>query len=146
MSESNPSLYELLLQNFEGELELNQVGEEDQQTLSVLDNLQRILNSRAGTLAHLPDYGLPDMGMILQGLPGSAHGLMSTMVNTLLKFEPRLAAVDVVLLPQSRPGHLEYTLDVQLKGGRRVSFGTTLAPEGKVLVRHLKRQSYLSKS
>ncbi|NNA00388.1 type VI secretion system baseplate subunit TssE [Pseudomonas lundensis] len=144
MSELNPSLYEMLLQNFDGELGLHQVSEADQPTLSVLDNLQRILNSRAGTLSHLPDYGLPDMGLILQGLPATAHGLMSTLTNTLLKYEPRLAAVNIELLPQTLPGHLEYALDVQLKGGEHMSFGTTLAPEGKVLVRHLKRQHYLS--
>ncbi|WP_166366860.1 type VI secretion system baseplate subunit TssE [Pseudomonas akapageensis] len=145
MTEFNPSLYETLLQNFTGELDLHSVGEEDQQTLSVLDNVQRILNSRAGTLSHLPDYGLPDMGQILQGLPASAQGLMNTMATTLLNYEPRLASVNIELLPQVLPGHLEYALDMQLKGGRRVSFGTTLAPEGRVLVRHLKRQAYLSK-
>ncbi|MCP1446051.1 type VI secretion system protein [Pseudomonas sp. GGS8] len=146
MTELNPSLYEMLLQNFNGELELYRVSEEDQHALSVLDNLQRILNSRAGTLSHLPDYGLPDMGLILQGLPATAHGLMGTMVDTLLKYEPRLAAVSVELLPQVQPGHLEYALDMRLKGGARVTFGTTVGPEGKVLVRHLKRQNYLSKS
>ncbi|SEL44616.1 type VI secretion system protein [Pseudomonas agarici] len=88
MSELNPSLYEMLLQNFAGELDLCRVQQEDQYTLSVLDNLQRILNSRAGALSHLPDYGLPDMGMILQGLPASAHGLMDTLAVTLLKYEP----------------------------------------------------------
>jgi type VI secretion system protein len=139
MAELNPSLYEMLLQNFAGELDLHRVDEADQHTLSVLDNLQRILNSRAGTLSHLPDYGLPDMGVILQGLPATAHGLMQIMVDTLLKYEPRLAAVSIELLPQTRPGHLEYALDVQLKGGRRAIFGTTVAPEGNVVVRHLKR-------
>lgn len=145
MSELSPSLYEILLQNFEGELDLYLVREEDQHTLSVLDNLQRILNSRAGAISHLPDYGLPDMGLILQGLPASAHGLMSTLTATLLKYEPRLAAVNIELLPQTQPGHLDYTLDVQLKEGERVTFGTTFSPEGNVLVRHLKRQHYLSK-
>ena len=145
MSELNPSLYEMLLQNFDGELDLYRVREEDQHTLSVLDNLQRILNSRAGSLSHLPDYGLPDMGLILQGLPAAAHGLMGTLTATLLKYEPRLEAVNIELLPQTQPGHLEYALDAQLKGGERVTFGTTLAPEGKVLVRHLKRQHYLPK-
>ncbi|MDI2590456.1 type VI secretion system baseplate subunit TssE [Pseudomonas sp. 681] len=145
MTEYNPSLYEMLLQNFEGELDLYRVNEEDQHILSVLDNLQRILNSRAGALSHLPDYGLPDMSLILQGLPATAHGLINTMTDTLLKYEPRLAAVAIELLSQVMPGHLEYALDMQLKDGQRVSFGTTLAPEGKVLVRHLKRQHCLSK-
>lgn len=138
-----PSLYEILLQNFDGELDLQRVTEEDQATLSVLDNLHRILNSRAGTLDHLPDYGLPDMGLILHGLPATAQELIRTMAATLLKYEPRLAALNIELLPQVLPGHLDYALDLQLKGGTRVTFGTTLAPEGKVLVRHLKRQQSL---
>lgn len=146
MPETTPSLYELLLQNFAGDLELHRVDAENQQTLSVLDNLQRILNSRAGALSHLPDYGLPDMGTILQGLPATAHVMMTTLVGTLLKYEPRLAAVDIDMLPQTRAGHLEYTLYVQLKNGERMTFGTTLAPVGKVLVRHLKQQGYLSNS
>lgn len=144
MTEFNPSLYETLLQNFDGDLDLHQVSEEDQHSLSVLDNLQRILNSRAGALAHLPDYGLPDMGQILQGLPGSAHQLMEIMQDTLIKYEPRLATMNIELLEQTLPGHLEYSLDALLKSGRQITFGTTVAPEGKVLVRHLKRQQWLS--
>ncbi len=145
MTEDTPSLYERLLQNFDGELDLHQVSEADQHTLSVLDNLQRILNSRAGALSHLPDYGLPDMGRIMQGLPATAHDLIGTMTATVLKYEPRLATVAIELLPQTLPGHLEYALDLQLKDGHHVTFGSTLTPDGKVLVRHLKRQQYLSK-
>jgi type VI secretion system protein len=130
MTEPNPSLYEMLLQNFDGELDLHRVSEQDQHTLSVLDNLQRILNCRAGA--------------VLQGLPATAHTLMKTMTDTLLKYEPRLTELAIELLPQVLPGHLECALDVQLKGGRRVSFGTTVGPEGKVLVRHLTRQNYFS--
>jgi type VI secretion system protein len=63
---------------------------ENQVILSVLDNMQRVLNCRAGTLAHLPDYGLPDMTKILQGMPGTAHELMGTLSAVLLKYEPRL--------------------------------------------------------
>lgn len=139
MTEPNPSLYEMLLQNFDGELDLYRVSEQDQHTLSVLDNLQRILNSRSGTLSHLPDYGLPDMGTILQGLPATAHTLVAAMTDTLLKYEPRLTAIAIELQPQALPGHLECALDVQLNGGQRLTIGTTLGPEGKVLVRHLKR-------
>lgn len=145
MTEYNPSLYERLLQNFDGDLDQHHVSEADQHTLSVLDNLQRILNSRAGALSHLPDYGLRDMGQILQGLPATAHDLIGTMTATVLKYEPRLATVSIELLPQTLPGHLEYALDLQLKDGQRVAFSSTLTPDGKVLVRHLKRQQYLSK-
>ena len=143
MPETSPSLYEILLRNFCGELALDQVNEDDQLTLSVLDNIQRILNSRAGSLSHLPDYGLPDMGTVLQGLPASAHGVMNDIARTLRRYEPRLAQVSVQLIPQSRPGHLDYALDVVIKVGGRASFGTTLGAVGRVVVRHLKQEGYL---
>ncbi|CNI58412.1 type VI secretion system baseplate subunit TssE [Yersinia pekkanenii] len=141
---SSPSLYEQLLGNFTGGLELHQVSDENQVILSVLDNMQRILNCRAGTLSHLPDYGLPDMSEILQGLPGTAHSLLTTLSATLLKYEPRLKSLQVILLPQTAPGHLEYAIEAELKGLGLVRYGTAFMPEGRVLMRHLKQQHYLN--
>ncbi|CAI1880105.1 type VI secretion system lysozyme-like protein [Serratia quinivorans] len=138
-----PSLYEALFGNFTGGLDLHRVSEENQVILSVLDNMQRILNCRAGTLAHLPDYGLPDMTTILQGLPGTAHKLMSTLSAVLLKYEPRLSAIEVVLLEQSVPGELRYAIDAELKGLGLVRYGTEFMPEGRVLLRHLKQQQLI---
>lgn len=144
MPELSPSLYETLLQNFEGDLELKHREEHEQYVLSVLDNLQRILNSRAGTLSHLPDFGLPDMGLILQGLPAAAHGLIQTMAATLLKYEPRLTSLDIQILPQTAPGHLSYSLQAQLRGNVAVTFATTLNPAGRALVRYLKQGRFQS--
>jgi len=140
-----PSLYEVLTGSFAGGLELDQVSEEEQVILSVLDNMQRILNSRAGTLSHLPDYGLPDMSKILQGMPGSAHELMVTLSDRLLKYEPRLQKINVVMLEQSVPGELRYAIDAELKGIGLVRYGTEFMPEGRVFIRHLKQQQYLDK-
>ncbi|MDI3365882.1 type VI secretion system baseplate subunit TssE [Pantoea sp. V108_6] len=139
----SPSLYELLAGNFSGGLSLNQVSEENQVILSVLDNMQRILNCRAGTLAHLPDYGLPDMTKILQGIPGTAHEMMGTLSAVLLKYEPRLKKITVVMLEQKVPGELRYAIDAELKGIGLVRYGTEFMPEGRVLLRHLKQQQYL---
>lgn len=138
-----PSLYETFFGNFAGGLDLHQVSEENQVILSVLDNMQRILNARAGTLAHLPDYGLPDMTKILQGMPGTAHELMETLSTVLLKYEPRLQRIDVVLLEQTQPGELRYAIDAELKGVGLVRYGTAFMPEGKILIRHMKLQHYL---
>lgn len=137
------SLYELLYGNFSGGLSLHQVSEQNQVILSVLDNMQRILNCRAGTLAHLPDYGLPDMTKILQGMPGSAHQLITTLSVVLLKYEPRLSRITVVMLEQTQPGELRYAIDAELKGIGLVRYGTEFMPEGRVLIRHLKQQQYL---
>lgn len=138
-----PSLYDMLYGNVAGGLELNHVSEENQLILSVLDNMQRILNCRAGTLAHLPDYGLPDMTKILQGMPGTAHQLIATLSGVLLKYEPRLKSLNVTLLEQTQPGELRYAIDAELKGLGLVRYGTEFMPEGRVLLRHLKQQQYL---
>lgn len=140
---NTPSLYEMLSGNFSGGLSLSQVSEQNQVILSVLDNMQRILNSRAGTLAHLPDYGLPDMTKILQGMPGTAHELITTLSAVLLKYEPRLSKINVVMQEQIRPGELRYAIDAELKGVGLVRYGTEFLPEGRVLIRHLKHQQYL---
>ena len=47
-----PSLYDILLGNFSGGFPLHAVSENTQVILSVLDNMQRILNTRAGSLKH----------------------------------------------------------------------------------------------
>jgi len=144
MSESpRPSLYETLYGNFTGGLYLHEISEQSQVILSVLDNMQRILNSRAGALAHMPDYGLPDMTRILQGMPGTAHELMGTLSAVLLKYESRLKKITVVLLEQNVPGELRYAIDAELKGIGLVRYGTEFMPEGRVLLRHLKQQQYL---
>lgn len=111
--------------------------------MSVLDNIQRILNSRAGALTHLPDYGLPDMSKILHGMPGTAHELITTLSEVLLKFEPRLRSLRVRLKPDREIEQLTYTLEAELHGVGLVRYGTEFMPEGKLLIRHLKRQDYL---
>lgn len=144
MSESpRPSLYETLYGNFTGGLDLHHVSEQNEVILSVLDNMQRILNCRAGTLAHLPDYGLPDMTKTLQGMPGTAHQLLKTFSDVLLKYEPRLKNINVILLDQHIPGELRYAIDAELKGIGLVRYGTEFMPEGRVMLRHLKQQQYI---
>lgn len=139
----NPSLYDTLYGNFDGGLDLELMSEENQVILSVLDNMQRILSCRAGTLAHLPDYGLPDMTQILQGMPGTAHQLMGSLSSVLLKYEPRLKSIRVAMLEQTQTGELRYALDAELKHIGLVRYGTEFMPEGRVLLRHLKQQQYL---
>lgn len=143
---TTPSLYEMLTGNFTGGLELAQVCETNQVILSVLDNMQRILNCRAGTLAHLPDYGPPDMTGILQGMPGTAHQLIGTLSSVLLKYEPRLKRIEVILLEPTQPGELRYAIDAELKGLGLVRYGTEFMPEGKILLRHLKQQQLIKQN
>ncbi len=83
------------------------------------------------------------MTKILQEMPGTAHQLMNTLSDVLLKYEPRLDKITVVMLEQTQPGELRYAIDAELKGVGLVRYGTEFMPEGRVLIRHLKQQQYL---
>ncbi|MDD9339943.1 type VI secretion system baseplate subunit TssE [Providencia heimbachae] len=141
---SQPSLYEMLTGYFAGGLPIETIDEEEQLILSVMDNIRRILNSRAGTIDHLPDYGLPDMSKMIQGLPGTAHNMMNILSNTLLKYEPRIKSLSLVLLPQNEFGTLRYSLDVELHERGLIRYGTEFVPDGRILLHHLKKQFDLS--
>ncbi|GAA0344434.1 type VI secretion system baseplate subunit TssE [Morganella psychrotolerans] len=141
---SQPSLYEMVTGYFAGGLPVDSVAEDEQVILSVLDNIRRILNSRAGTLSHLPDYGLPDMSKLLQGLPGTAHGLMQVLSATLLKYEPRIKSVSLVLLPPGEFGSLSYALEAELHEQGLVRYGTEFVPDGRIMIHHLKTQHFVS--
>ena len=76
-------------------------------------------------------------------LPVSAHELMATLSAVLLKYEPRLKKITVVLQKQEIPGELHYAIDAELNGVGLVRYGTEFMPEGRVLLRHLKQRQYL---
>ncbi|EGD01685.1 hypothetical protein B1M_25302 [Burkholderia sp. TJI49] len=103
--------------------------------LSVQHNVRRILNTRAGALKHLPDYGLPDLTNIYKALPASAHLLKSQMEATLLKYEPRIRAIDVEILENDDPGVLvSFEMTCHLKKAGLVRFGTYFEPPGRMRV------------
>lgn len=62
---------------------------------SIRTHLIRLLNSRCGSLTHLPDYGLPDVTEIYQGLPYSIDALIDAIKNTIEKYEPRLHNISI---------------------------------------------------
>ncbi|EJQ8006734.1 type VI secretion system baseplate subunit TssE, partial [Cronobacter sakazakii] len=74
---------------------------------------------------------------------GTAHELISALSAVLLKYEPRLKRINVVMLPQTLPGELRYAIDAELKGVGLVRYGTAFMPEGRVLIRHLKQQQFM---
>ena len=63
----------------------------EEQYLSVRDHLQRLLNSRRGSLTHLPHYGMPDIAALYLGLPYSRDKIMACIRQCLCDFEPRLS-------------------------------------------------------
>lgn len=125
------SLYDSLFGFFHSGSSVTETDDKMQTIISVMDNIERILNSRAGAIKHLPDFGLPDMSTIYQALPTSAYELMRAMQKTLLKYEPRLSAVTITLQNNDDKMVLSYELTCHFKEGGLVKYGTYFTPEGR---------------
>lgn len=127
---NGPSLYDMLLGHIDGE-PLDGHDDNTLEILSVLENLRRILNTRAGTLKHLPDYGLPDLSTIYRNLPASAHQLKAQMEVTLLVYEPRIRSIELDVLPTENGMLVSYEMRCHLRKHGLVRFGTHYEPQGR---------------
>jgi type VI secretion system protein len=134
---TGPSLYDMLLGHINGEA-LENHDDNTLEILSVQANIGRILNTRAGALKHVPDYGLPDLTDVYKNLPASVHDLRNQMENTLLKFEPRLHSIDIEISDKPDPGLLvSFTMVCHLRKAGLVRFGTYFEPPGRMRVERI---------
>ncbi|MBW2125727.1 MAG: type VI secretion system baseplate subunit TssE, partial [Deltaproteobacteria bacterium] len=67
---------------------------------SVLNHLQKILNTRHGTVPIAEDFGIPDFTEFANDYPNSVRRIERAIRNTIQRYEPRLKAVRVNFLPQ----------------------------------------------
>jgi type VI secretion system protein len=131
---TGPSLYDMLLGHIDGE-PLEAHDDKTLEILSVQANIRRILNTRAGALKHVPDYGLPDLTDVYRNLPASVHDLRNQMEETLLKFEPRIRSIEVEIDERPDPGLLvSFWMTCYLKKAGLVRFGTYFEPPGRMWV------------
>jgi type VI secretion system protein len=136
-----PGLFEMLTGHFANGSDIDDFDAQTQTFLSVRDNIHRILNSRRDGLAHLPDYGLDDLSEIYRHLPASAHKLKRTIEATLLKYEPRLRQVEIVIEETERDMLLSFTMTCHLRKQGMVRFGTHFTPDGRTRLKMLSRDS-----
>ena len=106
---------------------------------SVLNHLQRILNTRHGTVPIAEDFGIPDFTEFANNYPDSLRGIERAIRNTIQRYEPRLRAVRVNFLPQEED---VLTLRFQIvakiateETNLPVMFESTLDSEGKIKLR-----------
>ena len=121
-------LIDILLGHF---LDGQPIADEDPDHLklrSIIDNLSRLFNSRRGSIAHLPDYGLPDISQVYRDLPYSIDGLRVAIKQVVEKYEPRFRRVRVEKL-QGREYEFDmrvsFILTGELRQGQKVQFRTT---------------------
>ena len=104
MTRGGPGLFEAVTGHFANGDPIGLHSRNQQTFLSVRDNIQRILNSRRESLAHLPDYGLGDLSKIYRHMPAPPlYTLRREIEDTLLKYEPTLEIDRYQLPPIQRP-------------------------------------------
>lgn len=102
---------------------------------SVLDYLTRLFNTRRGTVPHLPDYGLPDIGEVYRDLPTSLQGFKRALIETTKRYEPRIEAVDCRLEQVSEAEfRLQAVLTARMIEGRSVRVRAAFSSAGRAEV------------
>lgn len=102
---------------------------------SIREHLTRLLNARRGSLMHLPDYGLPDIGEVYQGLPYSLLQLKRAIAILIERYEPRLKRVKIAhqaLTQQDDVVHL--TINAELHNHTKIFFDTYFLTGGKAII------------
>ena len=100
----------------------------------IRNHLNFLLNTRKGSIVHLPDYGMPDMASFYADYPSSVTGLRTAVEELVRKYEPRLENVQVRLI-EAETGEFRVSLLItgeldEAEGGTRVTYRTTIHSEG----------------
>jgi type VI secretion system protein len=61
---------------------------------SIVENLKLVLQTRQGSVKHLPDFGIPDIKQIYFD-EGTIESVPRRICETILKYEPRLTNIKV---------------------------------------------------
>jgi type VI secretion system protein len=138
-------LIDVLLGRFLSGEALFDEDESQHKLLSIIDNLTRLFNTRRGSLAHLPDYGLPDVSQVYRELPYSIDGLRAAIKDVIEKYEPRLRRVRVEKQEKDKDGEYDmrvsFIVSAELLKGQRVQFQTTFASNDLAEVRPWRKPS-----
>ena len=130
------TLFEVLSGEYVDETPINSAPQEMANGLSIVSHLTRLLNSRQGTLKHLPDYGLPDIADIYQGLPFSLEKLIRHIKFVIEKYEPRLKNIEIYPLTIK---DLDAILRLEIRGtvsnGNEMRFATYFLSGGEAKVK-----------
>ncbi len=120
------SIFDVLTGAFTEGQPVRAVPKERRLLWSVVSNLNRLFNTRRGAVAHLPDYGLPDMLTVYRDAPRSATDLRRAIRESIETYEPRLRNVRI-----RRRETVDYTMRLvflvraELINGKAVRFETT---------------------
>ncbi len=106
---------------------------------SVARHLTRMLNVRQGSVAILPDYGMPDFNDMAAQFPDGLNAVRRAIRDSIERYEPRLRRVSVKhVVNEDDPLDLRFRVSASLIVGEReqpVAFRTLIGHSGQVQVR-----------
>ena len=129
----NQGLFESLAGQFLDGTPVAAVPQSRRRVVSVMDHLNRMFNTREGSVAHLKGYGLPDVSDIYRRMPDGIEELRQAIRRTVERYEPRLENVRVVQREaEGNDPRLAFILSGELRGGGGlVRFETTFTSIGQ---------------
>ncbi len=127
----NQALFESITGTFLDGTPLEAVAENKRLIYSIMDHLNRMFNTRNGSIPHLKDYGLPDISEIYRKVPEGIEELKAAVKRTVERYEPRLKNVRVVRRDDNqKDARLVFILSGEIKKGGLVRFQTTFISTG----------------
>ncbi len=103
---------------------------------SIGENLRVLLNTKTGSSATVPDFGITDFADIVHDVPGSVTKIQDSIRATIIAYEPRLRNVVVRFVPGEDPLRLSFEVSARLADDKRrsVRFETSLEAGGRFAV------------
>ena len=127
----NQGLFESITGHFLDQAPVDGVAVKNRRLISIMDHLNRLFNTREGSLPHLKDYGLPDISEIYRKMPHGIEELQKAIKRTVEQYEPRLHKIKVA--PRDSDANdfkLVFILSAELREGGLVRFQTTFTSVG----------------
>lgn len=106
---------------------------------SVIEHLNKVLNTRQGSTLMDPEFGLPDFSGIRASFPDCLNDLQQSVTQTIERYEPRLTDVYVEFIDQDKPSmKLIFRIEAMLHDEgeqRHVFLESSVDASGRMLFR-----------
>jgi len=127
------------IQSWKSEPKKRSRGDPGRTIDSVLMHLERILNTRQGSVPIAEDYGIPDFTSFLDNYPDSLRDFERSIRQSIQKYEPRLKAIRVRFEPDEEdPLSLRFQIVGKLISDdykEQIRFESVMGSEGKIKIR-----------
>lgn len=105
------------------------------QLTSIKDHLYCLLNTRQGSLSHIPEYGLPDIVTLFQNLPDANFTFVTEVTKLIENYEPRLSQVQVSQVVEDNVDCVVHlVVSARLKNQKKIRLNTLFLSGGTASV------------